>query len=149
VKLQTGKSDGLDSSPFYSTDGGFGFTSNNPNTFANASAQAYRADVSLGLGDVISGNNGRLTYYTQHLDAGYSAPGFDTLTPTDNYGGTLKLPIGDSWSLNAKADRKAQEQGLTTTAEEVDVAYKLSKNWSVSTGVREDDRQDNSAVPGG
>jgi flagellar motor protein MotB len=146
VKLQTGKSEGLDSSSFYSSDGGFGFTSYNPNTFANASAEAYRADVSLGLGDFLSGNKGRLTYYTQHLDAGYSAPGFDTLTATDYYGGTLKLPIGASWSLNAKADRKSQEQGLTTQAEELDVAYKISKNWSVSTGVRQDNRQDNSPV---
>jgi len=146
VKLQTGKSDGLASGSSYSNDGGFGFTSYNPNAFANASANAYRADVSLGLGDFLSGNKGRLTYYTQHLDAGYSAPGFDSLTATDYYGGTFKLPIGDSWSLNAKADKKAQEQGLKTTAEELDVAYKISKHWSVSTGVRRDDRQDNSPV---
>lgn len=148
VKLQTGKSDGLVSGSFYSADGGFGFTSYNPSSFANASAEAYRADVSLGLGDLLSGNKGRLTCYTQHLDAGYSAPGLNALTATEYYGGTFKLPIGDRWSLNAKADRKAQDQGLETTAEELDVAYKLSKNWSVSTGVRRDDRQDNSpAVP--
>ncbi|PYX86231.1 MAG: flagellar motor protein MotB, partial [Acidobacteria bacterium] len=148
VKLQTGKSDGLVSGSFYSADGGFGFTSYNPSSFANASAEAYRADVSLGLGDLLSGNKGRLTCYTQHLDAGYSAPGLNALTATEYYGGTFKLPIGDRWSLNAKADRKAQDRGLETTAEELDVAYKLSKNWRVSTGVRRDDRQDNSpAVP--
>ncbi len=146
VKVQTGKSDGLVSSSFYSNDGGFGFTSYNPAAFANANADAYRADVSLGLGDVLTGTRGRLTYYTQHLDAGYSAPGFDTLTPTDYSGGTLSLPMGDRWSVNAKADRKAQEEGLTTTAGEVDVAYKLSKNWSASTGVRRDDREDNSPL---
>jgi flagellar motor protein MotB len=146
VKLQTGKSEGLDSSPFYSNDGGYSFATFPPNAFANASAEAYRADASLGFGDFLAGNKGRLTYYTQHLDAGYSAPGFDTLTATDYYGGTFKLPIGDSWSLNAKADRKAQELGLTTTAEELDVGYKVTKNWSVSTGVRQDDRQDNSPV---
>jgi len=146
VKLQGGKSDGLSSSSFYSNDGGFGFTSYNPNTFANASAEAYRADVSVGLGDFLSGYKGRMTYYTQRLDAGYSAPGFDTLTPTDYSGGTLTLPIGDRWSVNAKADRKAQEQGLTTTAEELDLAYKVNKNWSVSTGVRQDNREDNSPV---
>ena len=55
VKLQTGKSDGLDSLSFYSNDGGYGFTNYNPNTFANASAEAYRADVSLGLGDFLPG----------------------------------------------------------------------------------------------
>jgi hypothetical protein len=146
VKLQGGKSNGLDSSSFYSNDGGFGFTSYNPSAFANASADAYRGDVSVGLGDFLTGSRGRLTYYTQHLDAGYSAPGFDTLLPTDYSGGTLLLPLGDRWSLNAKADRKAQEQGLTTTAEELDVAYKLSKNWSVSTGVRQDNREDNSPL---
>jgi hypothetical protein len=146
VKLQTGKSDGLVSSSFYSTDGGFGFANYNPNTFANASAEAYRADVSVGLNDFLSGYKGRFTYYTQHLDAGYSAPGFDTLTPTDYSGGTLTLPVGDRWSVNAKADRKAQEQGLTTTAEELDLAYKVNKNWSVSTGVRQDNREDNSPL---
>jgi len=146
AKLQTGKSDGLVSGSFYSADGGYGFTSYNPNSFANASAEAYRADVSVGLGDFLSGNKGRLTYYTQHLDAGYSAPGLDSLTATEYYGGTFKLPIGDSWSLNAKVDKKAQERGLETTAEELDVAYKLSKHWSVSTGVRRDDREDKSPV---
>ena len=146
MKVQTGRSEGLDSVSNNSTDGGFSFTSDLPGTFANASAEAYRADVSVGLGDFLSGNKGRFTYYTQHLDAGYSAPGFDTLTATDYYGGTLKLPLGDSWSLNAKADRKAQELGLTTSAEELDLAYKLTKNWSVSTGVRQDDRQDNSPL---
>jgi len=146
VKFQTGKSDGLVSSSFYSNDGGFGFTSYNSAAFANASADAYRADVSLGLGDILSGTRGRLTYYTQHLDAGYSAPGFDTLTPTDYSGGTLTLPMGERWSVNAKADRKAQEEGLTTTAEELDLAYKANKNWSVSTGVRQDNREDNSPL---
>ena len=146
VKLQSGKSDGLASGANYSADGGYGFTSDNPGSFANASAEAYRADVSLGLGDFLSGNKGRVTFYTQHLDAGYSAPGFDALTATQYYGGTFKLPIGDSWTLSAKADQKAQDQGLHTTAEEVDVGYKLTKNWSVSAGVRRDDREDNSAV---
>jgi len=146
VKLQSGKSDGLDSGANYSSDGGYGFASDNPSSFASTSAEAYRADVSLGLGDFLSGNKGRLTFYTQHLDAGYSAPGFDALTATEYYGGTLKLPIGTSWSVNAKADKKDQDQGLQTTAEELDVAYKLTRNWSVSTGVRRDDREDNSAV---
>jgi flagellar motor protein MotB len=146
VKLQTGRSDGLVSSPNISNDGGFSFTNYNTNTFANANAEAYRADVSVGLRDFLAGNTGRLTYYTQHVDAGYSAPGFDTLTATDFYGGTFKLPIGASWSINAKADRKSQEEGLTTTAEELDVAYKFTKNWSLSTGVRQDDRQDNSVL---
>jgi len=146
VKLQTGKSDGLASGAAYSADGGFGFATYNPNSFANASASAYRADASLGLGDLLSGNKGRLTLYSQHLDAGYSAPGLDALNATQYFGGTFRVPLGESWSVNAKADSRAQDQGLKTSAEELDVAYKVNKNWSVSTGVRRDDRQDDSAV---
>jgi hypothetical protein len=146
LKVQSGKSKGLDSGANYSTDGGYGFASDNPGSYADASAEAYRADISLGFGDFIAGSKGRLTLYSQHLDAGYSAPGFDALTDTRYYGGTLKLPMGASWSVNAKADKKEQDQGLETTAEELDIAYKLNKNWSVSTGVRRDDREDHSAV---
>src|SRR5258708_11447784 len=130
VKLQTGKSDGLVSGSFYSNDGGYGFTNYNPNAFANASANAYRADLSLGLSDFLSGNKGRLTYYSQHLDAGYSAPGFDSLTATDYYGGAFKLPIGRPWSPNAQAGRKAQEQAPTTTPPGPRVAHQKKKKLS-------------------
>jgi flagellar motor protein MotB len=146
VKVQTAKSDGLVSEPYSSADGGFAFTNSNPNSFANASAGAYRADVSLGLGDLLAGNKSRLTLYDQHLDAGYSSPGLDALNATQYSGGSLALPLGESWNLMAKGDRKAREQGLKTSAEELDVAYKLNKNWSLSTGVRRDDREDNSPV---
>jgi flagellar motor protein MotB len=146
VKVQTAKSDGLVSGSSYSADGGFGFTSDNPNSFANASASAYRADASLAFRDLLAGSKGRLTLYDQHVDAGYSAPGLEALSATQYSGGTLALPLGDRWNLIAKEDRKAQELGLKTTAEELDVAYKLTKHWSVSTGVRRDDREDNSPI---
>jgi lipopolysaccharide assembly outer membrane protein LptD (OstA) len=134
------------SSPLYSADGGYGFTGYNPGSFANSNASGYRADVSLGFGDLIAGSKGRLTMYTQNLDAGYSAPGLETLTDTRYYGGTFKLPIGERLDLNAKVDRKAQDLGLETKAEELDVGYKLTKQWTVSTGVRLDERNDTSSV---
>ena len=146
VKLQGAKTDGLVSGPLYSADGGYAFTGYNPSSFANANAGGYRADVSLGLGDFISGSKGKLTLFTQNLDAGYSAPGLDALTHTDYYGGTFKLPVGDRLSVSAKMDKRAQEIGLTTESGEVDVAYRLAKQWTVSTGVRRDDRTDNLLV---
>jgi len=48
--------------------------------------------------------------------------------------------------VSAKADRKVQELGLETSAQELDVSYRLGQHWNVGTGVRKDDRQDNSPV---
>jgi flagellar motor protein MotB len=146
VKLQGARTEGLVSAPLYSADGGYGFTGSNPGSFANANATGYRADASLGFGDLFSGGKGRLTLFTQNLDAGYSAPGLESLTRTEYYGGTFKLPVGERLSVNAKIDRKAQDAGLTTEAEELDVGYKVTKQWAVSTGVRKDDRTDNSPI---
>jgi len=49
-------------------------------------------------------------------------------------------------SLVAKGDQKIENQGLQTRAIEMDVSYKLTEKWSVSTGVRNDLRKDNSPV---
>jgi len=145
-KVQAARSVGLVSSASYSDDGGFGFRGDDTAAFNDASANGYRADASVGFGDFISRAKGRLTLYTQNLDPGYSAPGYSTLTQRDYYGGTLRLPLGERLNVNAKADRKVQDLGLETTAEEVDLAYKLTGKWNVSTGVRKDSRKDNSPV---
>ncbi|MBS0395513.1 MAG: flagellar motor protein MotB, partial [Proteobacteria bacterium] len=89
---------------------------------------------------------GRVTLYEQHLDAGYAAPGYEALGATQYSGGTLQLPLGERWNVNAKADRKAQDGGLATSAAEVDLVHSLTKNWSLSAGVRRDDREDHSPV---
>src|SRR5256885_5214272 len=74
-KMQTGRSEGLVSGLLRSDDGGFGFQSPGGLSATNAAAVAYRADLSVGLGDFLKGRDGRFTFYKQHLDAGYSAPG--------------------------------------------------------------------------
>src|SRR5882672_6352327 len=56
------------------------------------------------------------------------------------------MPVTSSLSLAAKGDRKIENQGLETRAVELDVAYKLAEKWTVSTGVRNDLRKDNSPV---
>src|SRR5262249_44560783 len=96
--------------------------------------------------DLFDGAKGRVALYAQRLDAGYSASGLTTLTDTDQIGGVLGVPVGDRMQLAAKADGRIQQQGLETTAEEVDVGYRLTDRWSLSTGVRNDTRQDNSPI---
>jgi hypothetical protein len=145
-KLQTGRSTGLLSPSLQSNDGGFGFQGPNDQSFTGAKAGAYRADLSVGLGDFFEGRDGRFTFYKQHLDAGYSSPGQATIKDTEQYGGTFRLPVTSSLSLAAKGDQKIESQGLETRAVELDVAYKLTEKWTVSTGVRNDLRKDHSPV---
>ncbi|HET9321807.1 MAG TPA: OmpA family protein [Bryobacteraceae bacterium] len=145
-KLQGGRSTGLLSPSLQSNDGGFGFQGPSDQSFTGAKAGAYRADVSLGLRDFFEGRDGRLTFYKQHIDAGYSAPGQSTIKDTEQYGGTFRMPVTSSLSFTAKGDQKIENQGLETRAVELDVAYKLTEKWTVSTGVRNDLREDHSPV---
>ncbi len=62
-------------------------------SFTNSKAGAYRADVSVGLNDFVKGHDGRFQFYTQKLDAGYSAPGQLTIKDTQQYGGMFKIPV--------------------------------------------------------
>ncbi|HKX45989.1 MAG TPA: flagellar motor protein MotB, partial [Planctomycetota bacterium] len=146
LKAQAGWSEGLLTSSFRSNDGGFGFTDATTAVAANDGALGYRADASLGFGDLWPGAPGRLSAYFQRLEAGYSAPGQIAATDTDQYGGTLTVPVTDAISLNAKADRLDQEQGLETNTQELDVSYQLTDRVGVRAGVRNDEREDHSPV---
>src|SRR5205809_3771129 len=144
-KVQTGRSEGLVSTPLQSNDGGFGFQGPDLSS-TDAKAGAYRADLSLGLGDVFKGRDGLFTFYKQNLGAGYSAPGQATLKDTEQYGGTLRMPVTNRLSLMAKGDQRVEGQGLETRAIELDAAYKLTERGEVSAGVRKELRTDRSPV---
>ena len=146
LKVQSAKSEGLVSSSLYSDDGGYGFAGSDPLAFNDAEARGYRADLSVGFGDFFDKGRGRLALYSQSLGGGYSAPGFSTLTDLEHYGGTIRMPIGEHLNVTAKADRKIQDLGLQTSAQELDVRYQLTPHWSVGTGVRKDEREDFSPV---
>jgi flagellar motor protein MotB len=146
IKLQAGRSDGLVATAMRSNDGGYEFTGYDGTGFDDVSAEAYRADVSVALGDFLEGRKGRLTLYGQTVGEGYSAPGLATLTDTDQFGGKFEMPVTERLEVRAKGDRREQQDGLTTNAQEIDLAYRLAGGWSVSTGVRADQRDDDSPV---
>jgi flagellar motor protein MotB len=145
-KVQTARSEGLLSSRMLSDDGGFGFRGHDDLSFVNADAMAYRADFSVGLGDFIPGRNGRITAYMQNLDAGYSAPGQSTIKDTKHYGGTFRMPVTSQINLAAKASQRVEDQGIESRAIEMDLGFRLTDYWSISTGLRNDYRKDNSPV---
>jgi flagellar motor protein MotB len=147
LKLQAAKSEGTVSTSQYSNDGGFQFNGEDPAVFAGASATAHRADASIGLDDLPMLDDGRMTFYLQDVEAGYSAPGLATLTEVRNTGGTLHLPILERFAIDAKVDHGDQAQVLRTAAEEVNVSYELSSAWELSAGYRREERTNLSPVP--
>lgn len=144
-KVQGGRSEGLVSSALYSNDGGFDFVNPDTTDFSAASADAYRADISIGFKDFIEWMPGQLTLYTQTLGAGYSAPGMGTLTDVEHSGGTLRMQLFERVDLRAKADKREQDQGLFSEAQELNIGYRFNEHWSTSSGVRKDEREYNGA----
>ncbi len=146
VKVQQAQSEGLISLPQVSNDGGFQFNSYDPAAFQNATADANRADISVSLGDFFTSLDGRVSLYTQDVDAGYSAPGLTALTDTKTYGAAISIPVGDRLSFGTKFDTRKQELGIETNAQEYNVAWQFDENWDVRVGYRIDDRTDNSII---
>ncbi len=144
LKVQQARSEGLVSMPQVSNDGGFEFDSYDSSGFVNAKAEASRADLSVGVGELLGFGNARLSVYAQEVEAGYSAPGLTALTDTENYGGQLHMPVGERFSLDAKVDNRLQDRGIETEAVEYNLGYQLSYHWDVSAGYRLDSRVDQS-----
>lgn len=146
IKFEMSNSEGPGLTSLASNDGGFTFGTIDPLTGPDTSANAYRVETSVGFKDFIDNANGSLTLFAQTLEAGFSAPGLLTAKDTEQYGGTLKVPLSEKFSMNAKAAKKTQDQGLETSAEELDVDYQLNDHWTLSTGVRHDSRKDFSPI---
>lgn len=146
IKVESSKSTGPGTTSLQSNDGGFTFGEVNPLSGDNLKAGAYRVDSSVGLGDIVDGAKGKVTFYKQSLDAGYSAPGLTAPTDTNQVGGTLQMPVTEKISVSAKADKRKQEQGLQTSASEIDSSYQYDEHWQLGFGIRSDNRVDHSPV---
>ncbi|MGD8808909.1 MAG: OmpA family protein, partial [Gammaproteobacteria bacterium] len=146
LKLQSGRTEGFLTNVMRSDDGGFGFVGLDDSSFLSADAGANRADISVGLDDFFSARRGRITLYGQEVEAGYAAPGLQTLTDTRNYGGSFQMPVTDRLSLTLKSDKRVQDEGIETDARELDVGWDVNDYWNLSTGVREDIRKDESPL---
>lgn len=150
LKLESSTSSGLGSPALASNDGGFNFTSPGTTTpLINAGEGqhgASRIDTSIGLKELNKSADGKMTFYRQTVEAGYSAPGLIAPTDTEQYGGTVKTTIADTTELRIKSDKRSREQGLQTTASEVNVDHELNTNWRLGSGLRVDKRTDRSPV---
>ncbi len=146
IKLETGSTDGLVDSTTTSLDGGYNFSTSNSFGDSPVQASANRIDASIGMADLFKNGRGRVTAYRQDIEAGYSAPGMITTKETTKYGGTAQLPITDRIDARAKMDRQIQTQGLQTENTELDLDLRMNDHWTISSGLRHEDREDHSEV---
>ena len=146
MKVQSSTSEGLGPETLLSNDGGYGFTSVTQPVTDNISADANRLDISLALDEAFTDVNGKLIAYKQELDAGYSAPGLVALNNVVQEGAKLDMVVIEDVTLKIKLDKKHQDQGLKTTANEINVDYIIDENWTSSVGYRQDERIDESAL---
>ncbi|MBJ6801589.1 OmpA family protein [Geomonas propionica] len=146
LKLETGRSKGAGLFTSTSLDGGFNYGTVQVPVEVATAASAYRVDASLGLQDFNKDWRGRVTLYSQLLEAGYSAPGQVAEKETTQVGGTAEVPVNERLKVNLKADQRSVDQGLQTTTAEVNANYQVDEHWSAGVGARLDSRKDKSAV---
>ena len=146
LRLETGRTRGPGVLTTASLDGGYNFEATSGVNDDAVEATAFRVDASIGIKDLFENGRGRVTFYLQKLEAGYAAPGLATAREISQYGAKADLPINDTFRARVKVDKQEQQQGLDTQAGEVNLDYQMNDNWTLSAGVRHDNRQDNSEV---
>ena len=145
-KLEVGYSEGVGAFISKSNDGGYDF---NTPVFVGGQktdASAYRVDTSIGMKDLFDNGRGHFTLYYQDAEAGYMGKELIPAKDIAQYGGTATLPILPWLNLLFKGDRSEEQNGLETSAAEIDVTAKILRRWTLSTGIRHDNRDDNSPV---
>jgi len=145
LKVEAGRSEGPGQPETTSLDGGFDFDTTDLSGGFDVEASGWRTDASIGFKDLFEKGRGRFTLYGQELEAGYSAPGQITGKDTVQYGGTLDIPFSERLNVRMKADKLDRKEGLETEAGELNVDVRANENWTLSSGVRYDRREDSSA----
>ena len=146
LKVEQSTSTGQTNTTQVTNDGGYNFDTVSQLSGKNVSATASRVDASVNFTDIVDGLKGKAIFYNQELKAGYSAPGLSAITDTKQSGGMVEYPAMDNLKLKLKVDKKIVNEGLQASAVELDAEYGVSDNWSISAGVKNDNRNDQSTV---
>jgi flagellar motor protein MotB len=146
LKLEAGRTKGPGVTTTTSIDGGYSYSTSDAFDNTEVEASAYRIDASLGFKDFFENGRGRITFYFQDLEAGYSAPGLTAAKELTQYGTTAEMPFTDRLSARLKMDKQDQQEGLDTETGELNLDYRMGEHWTLGSGVRYDSRNDNSAV---
>jgi len=145
VKLEGASTSGVSTTTLLSNDGGFDFEPEE-RPADDADADAWRIESAADFRDLVQGAEGRGTFYLQQREAGFSGLGQATTRDTDQAGGTLSLPLSDRTSLHSEVDHRAETDGLNTDTVELNVEHRLDPEWRLTSGLRMDERDDDSPV---
>lgn len=138
-KGEFARSDGPGTSTLTSITGGFDFSERRG---TDDPADAWRLEGALDLSEVWEGARGRLAAYWQNRERGFSAPGQITLDNErmEQMGFAARIPFGDRSGVYFKGDARDSDS-QTFMAAEGGVRHKLNDEFTVSAGIRADDRE--------
>ncbi len=149
VKGELARSQGEGTSSNLSQDGGYTFFSKSA---GGQSANAQRVEAGIDLSKLDKNREGRLHGYWQHKDKGFSAPGHLTSSTEE----AVEAGVSLKMALDAKKRTTAKVKGTHKRGEydkvqaiESSLTRKLSDSWTVTGGVRADDRQLKNSTPAG
>lgn len=123
-----------------SITGGFNF--NQMQGTDNDSANAWRVEGAMDVGEIWKDKKGNLSSYWQNRQRGFSGPGQVTLDGErmEQVGAKVQLPVGEKTTVDLKADYRDSDSQLFRAAEG-SVGYRVTDSVKVSAGVRVDDRK--------
>ena len=138
LQLEDARSRGDGSASWSSLDGGFSFDSRQG---AGQVAGAVRVEGALDLADLMQDGKGHLKAYYQQRDRDFSGPGLleQNGEAVTQQGFSASLPLGETASVDLKADQRLSAS-QDYRAVEADLRIKLSPQWALSGGVKQDDR---------
>ncbi len=145
IKVEAAQTSGKGTTETTSIDGGYNFDTSD-DVDSETEASAYRVEASLGFNDILKSWQGRAGFYLQDVEGGYSAPGQITTSDVIQYGGLIDLPVTGRINTQLKVDKKEIDEGLVTESGELDLNYLMGNHWTLGSGVRFDNREDNSIL---
>jgi len=140
LKAEIAQTDGPAFGQSNSTDGGFTFETIAPQGQGNVKADAYRVEGAVDLSD-ISGFRGQLRGYYDHQDNGFSGANRQVIGEVERWGVGGSVDVSKSTRVNGQFDELKSLLRGSTRAAYADIAHDFSDNFSVSAGVRHDDRE--------
>lgn len=145
VQAEFARSTGAAGTLTSSADGGYGFQESAAGS-GNLAASAKRIEAKVDLAEVTESTRGNVSAYWQDREAGYSGPGQISVAgeAVRQSGVRAEVDVTDDDRLSVKADvREGDIQDRSNV--EAGWRHRLTPEWAVSAGVRQDDRDNKAA----
>ncbi len=146
IRLEAAKTEGPGVGATSSLDGGLSFSSTAITPTNKQSANAYQLESGFRFNDLGFEMDGNGHVYLRSRGEGFSAPGQLTNYDTKQFGGSVSLPLTEKDELDIKLDLTNQNDGIDKEVAEVNLRHTINDKWSVSAGLRADNREDNGGI---